>query len=182
MYRIPSRMHMYSMQTYISAGIIRILIAFQQFLTLCMYCILYVCVLRTVKILIIPLSAAKSNTHISAISISSNCVYSFPVFTWLKLIYCTRIYTDKSSLIPLFVLFQFTALKHPWVLNIGYFWSEISKVYLGSMCTAVLIGWDPATPPPPTPGIWAHIRGRYWSAKTDDISWRPHVFKFNIQC
>ncbi len=24
-----------------------------------------------------------------------------------------------------------------------------SKVYLGSMCTAVLIGWDPATPPPP---------------------------------
>ncbi len=27
--------------------------------------------------------------------------------------------------------------------------------------------WDPATPPPP---IWAHIRGRYWSAKIDDIS------------
>jgi hypothetical protein len=29
-------------------------------------------------------------------------------------------------------------------------------------CTAVLIGWDPATPP--LPRIWAHIRGRYWSA------------------
>ncbi len=28
------------------------------------------------------------------------------------------------------------------------------------MCTAVLIGWDPATPPPPI--FWVHIRGRYW--------------------
>ncbi len=54
------------------------------------------------------------------------------------------------------------------------------RVYLGSMCTAVLIGWDPRNPPPPSPHIWAHIRGRYWSAKTDDVSlWPPlvHVFK-----
>ncbi len=35
------------------------------------------------------------------------------------------------------------------------------------MCTAVLIGWDHATPSPSP--IWTHIRGRYWSAKTDDI-------------
>jgi hypothetical protein len=37
-------------------------------------------------------------------------------------------------------------------------------------CT-VLIGWDPASrnpPPPPPPSIWAHIRGRNWSAKIDD--------------
>ncbi len=41
------------------------------------------------------------------------------------------------------------------------------------MCAAVLFGWDPATPPPPHL-FWAHIRGRYWSAKIDDISlWRP---------
>jgi hypothetical protein len=40
------------------------------------------------------------------------------------------------------------------------------------MCTAVLIGWDPA--PPPSPCFWAQIRGRYWSAKIDDISlWPP---------
>jgi hypothetical protein len=25
-------------------------------------------------------------------------------------------------------------------------------------------------PPPPSPCIWAHIRGRYWSANIDDIS------------
>ncbi len=43
------------------------------------------------------------------------------------------------------------------------------------MCTAVLIGWNHAIPPPPpSPRIWAHIRGRYWSAKIDDISlWPP---------
>ncbi len=35
------------------------------------------------------------------------------------------------------------------------------------MWTAVLIGWNPASPPP---RIWAYIRGRYWSAKIDDIS------------
>jgi hypothetical protein len=28
-------------------------------------------------------------------------------------------------------------------------------------------------PPPPFPRIWTHIRGRYWSAKIDDISLRP---------
>ncbi len=27
--------------------------------------------------------------------------------------------------------------------------------------------------PPPLPRIWAHIRGRYWSAKIDDISLQP---------
>jgi hypothetical protein len=35
----------------------------------------------------------------------------------------------------------------------------------GLLCTAVL------TPRlPPSLRIWAHIRGRYWSAKIDDIS------------
>jgi hypothetical protein len=29
---------------------------------------------------------------------------------------------------------------------------------------------------PPTPCVWAHLRGRYWSAKIDDISlWPPAV-------
>ncbi len=37
----------------------------------------------------------------------------------------------------------------------------------GFLCTAaVLIGWDPATPPPPHLDSY----GRYWSAKIDDIS------------
>ncbi len=44
----------------------------------------------------------------------------------------------------------------------------------GLMCTALLIGWDPATLPP---RIWAHIRGRYWSAKVDDI-WVPYTMFF----
>ncbi len=40
------------------------------------------------------------------------------------------------------------------------------------LCTAVLIGCVPATPH--YPRIWVHIRGRYWSAKIDDISlWPP---------
>ncbi len=40
------------------------------------------------------------------------------------------------------------------------------------MCTPVLIGWDPATPPPHPPvcALGTRIRGRYWSAKIDDIS------------
>ncbi len=33
----------------------------------------------------------------------------------------------------------------------------------------------PRTPPP---RIWAHIRGRYWSAKIDDISLWPHDSEF----
>ncbi len=34
-----------------------------------------------------------------------------------------------------------------------------------------LIGWDPANFP--SPRIWAHIRGRDWSAKIDEISLQP---------
>ncbi len=41
------------------------------------------------------------------------------------------------------------------------------------MCKAVLIGWDTATPP--SPRLWAHVRGCYWSAKIDDISLWPPV-------
>jgi hypothetical protein len=40
------------------------------------------------------------------------------------------------------------------------------------MCTAVLIGRDPATPLL-SMHIWAHIKGRYWSAKIEDISLKP---------
>ncbi len=40
------------------------------------------------------------------------------------------------------------------------------KSLFGLLCTAVLIGWDPATPP--TPRVGPHIRGRFWSAKIDD--------------
>jgi hypothetical protein len=42
----------------------------------------------------------------------------------------------------------------------------------GLLCTAVLIVWDFVTPP--SPSIWAHLRGRYWAAKIDDTSlWPP---------
>ncbi len=51
-------------------------------------------------------------------------------------------------------------------------WSEIFKVYLGSMCTH----WLETPQPLPTPRILAHIRGRYWSAKIDNISlWSPQL-------
>ncbi len=39
------------------------------------------------------------------------------------------------------------------------------------MYTAVLTGWDPATPPPP-PHLDV-LRGRYWSEKNDAISVKP---------
>ncbi len=36
----------------------------------------------------------------------------------------------------------------------------------------------PCNPPPPS--IWAHIRGRYWSANIDDISlWLPEAISWN---
>ncbi len=45
------------------------------------------------------------------------------------------------------------------------------QIFLGSMCPAVLIGWDPATSPPPR--IWVHKRRRYWSMVSQD---RRHLF------
>jgi hypothetical protein len=47
-------------------------------------------------------------------------------------------------------------------------WLDLQSLF-GLLCTAVLIGSDPATPPfPPNLRIWAHIR--YEGAKIDDIS------------
>ncbi len=48
------------------------------------------------------------------------------------------------------------------------------KVYLVSMCTVVLIGSQPPLAP-----IWAHIRGRFWSARIDDISLWPLLKTFS---
>jgi hypothetical protein len=66
----------------------------------------------------------------------------------------------------------------PSLHNIG--WNHRLKmevVYLGSMsrdvhsCTPWL---RPRNPFPPSPRIGTRIRGRYWSAKIDDISLEPH--------
>jgi hypothetical protein len=43
-----------------------------------------------------------------------------------------------------------------------------SKVYLGSCVQLYSLAETPQLPPHPR--VWAHIRGRYWSAKIDDIS------------
>jgi hypothetical protein len=56
------------------------------------------------------------------------------------------------------------------------------QILFGLLCTAVLIGWDPATPPPLPPplGPWAHIRGRYWSATTTSLC-SVHRIKSTVQ-
>jgi len=52
--------------------------------------------------------------------------------------------------------------NHNRVKSPKFIWASCVQLYL--------FGWDPATPP----RIWAHIRGRYWLAKIDDISlWPP---------
>jgi hypothetical protein len=51
------------------------------------------------------------------------------------------------------------------VLATGYIW--ISKVYLGSCVQLYSLAETPQLPP--SPRIWAPIRGRYWSAKIDAI-------------
>jgi hypothetical protein len=44
----------------------------------------------------------------------------------------------------------------------------------GSMCMHIAQLYSLVeTPQPPPPRIWAQIRGRYWSAKKDDISLCP---------
>ncbi len=51
---------------------------------------------------------------------------------------------------------------------------EFDPKFIWALClrTAVLIGWDHRKPAPSR--IWAHIRGRYWSAKIDDFClWPP---------
>jgi hypothetical protein len=40
--------------------------------------------------------------------------------------------------------------------------------YLGSCVQLYSLAETPQLPPPPR--IWAHVRGRYWPAKIDDMS------------
>jgi hypothetical protein len=45
----------------------------------------------------------------------------------------------------------------------------------GLLCTVVRYSLAEIPQLPPSPHIWAHVRGRYWSAKIDDISCNPLV-------
>ncbi len=48
------------------------------------------------------------------------------------------------------------------------------KLDLWAPCAQLYSLAETPQPPPPAPRIWAHMRGRYWSAKKDDISlWPP---------
>ncbi len=61
-------------------------------------------------------------------------------------------------------LFGFVRLCVEHMLNM----SQISKVYLGSCVQLYSLAETPQLPP--SPRIWAHIRGRYCSDKIDDNS------------
>jgi hypothetical protein len=52
------------------------------------------------------------------------------------------------------------------IQNVKY--GVISPKFIWASCA--LLYSLAETPPPPPPRIWAHIRGRYWPAKIDDIS------------
>jgi hypothetical protein len=57
-----------------------------------------------------------------------------------------------------------------WEKNIGLIWSLISLKFIWAPCAQL---YSLAEFPTPYPGSWAHIRGRYWSAKIDDMSLSP---------
>ncbi len=80
----------------------------------------------------------------------------------------------KLFLRPFFLLeLAFKCYQH-WVykpprLNMELDFQSVFGLHVHS-CTH----WLRPRNPPPSPRIWAHIRGRYWSAKIDDISlWPP---------
>jgi len=72
---------------------------------------------------------------------------------------------------------------HKWSssdsIKCGFTFNVDLPSYLGSMCKAVLIGWDPAKPPlsPALPAYLSSytrtVGGRYWSAKIDDLFVTP---------
>ncbi len=104
--------------------------------------------------------------------------------TRLNFIHITSIvilYASTSLHVPLWGSLQWPLMKvwpsEAYRLNME---SDLQSLFAGSMCIAVLIGWDPVNPPPPR--IWAHIRGRYWSAKIDDISFWPPWAKTCAPC
>ncbi len=59
--------------------------------------------------------------------------------------------------------------------------SQISEVHLGSMRTAVLLGWDPATPPPP-PHLGSYMRALWVSQDRRHLCWickiPNHIYLF----
>ncbi len=68
--------------------------------------------------------------------------------------------------------------NHPWhapcsfLIRIGKYGVRSPK-FIWAPCAQLYSLAEPL-PPPPLHRIWAHIRGRYWSAKIDSISlWPP---------
>jgi hypothetical protein len=50
------------------------------------------------------------------------------------------------------------------------------------MCSSANTPQPPPTPPTIPHSIWAHVRGRYWSAKIDDITLLPPVCYAPANC
>ncbi len=62
---------------------------------------------------------------------------------------------------------------------IGSIWSKIFKIYLGSMCTAVLIFWDPATLPPPQ-HLGSYTRAQLVSQERRHLFVTPRAYDAGI--
>jgi hypothetical protein len=77
----------------------------------------------------------------------------------------------KLAPLPLYVPLGVRVLHSLHRLNMEL----VSKVYLGSMCTAVLVSGDPRNLPPSPPELGSYTT-IIWSAKIDDISLRPPEF------
>ncbi len=45
--------------------------------------------------------------------------------------------------------------------------------FIWALCAQLYLLAETPSPPPPSPRIWAHKRGRYWSAEIDNIFVTP---------
>jgi hypothetical protein len=69
-----------------------------------------------------------------------------------------------STTLKLHLPFSYALYRHTHRLNMEL------DLQIGSCVQLYSLTETPQLPPPPSPRIWAHLQGRYWSTKIDDIS------------
>jgi hypothetical protein len=105
---------------------------------------------------------------------------------WLLVFLCTNLFFKMFNKLIVYLIYIFSNFcPHRLNMELLVDLQSLFALHVHTIVHCAVHGstgthWLRSRNPPPSPRIWAHIRGRYWSAKIDDISLWPSWLNCSI--